>query len=161
MTSGHSGNDLLRPSLTAADDATGFDRPWSPYHLMWTAFLGGVPAAGYLYAENFRRLGLGRWYAPTIAVSSLLWLLTTGGATYWLLDSEPGTAERTAVRAGLRAVALAGAWVLLRQQRRRWELFTTTPTPAGRLLLPAAVAIAASWLVTLVYGLVIASVFER
>ena len=53
----HDDEDLLAPSLTAHDDAVGFDRPWSPNFLVVIgAFFGLIPM-GLLLAENFKRLG--------------------------------------------------------------------------------------------------------
>src|SRR5690606_30786669 len=48
---------LLTPSLTAADDAVGFDRPWNPWSLVMLVFFAGPLFGGVLAARNFVRLG--------------------------------------------------------------------------------------------------------
>ena len=149
--------DLLRPVLTESDDALGFDRPWSPFSIVWVAAFGGLLAAGALYAINFRRLGMARWALPTLAVTIVLTLvlhgLVFGPAAAGQVDRETGRW----LRFGLRAFAIGFAVAFAAAQDRRFRLFTTTRRPPGALLKPALIAVAASIVTLFGYGLLIAA----
>jgi hypothetical protein len=50
-------DDLLQPSLEESSDPVRMRAAWSPWQLAVLAVLGGPLTAGYLYGDNFRRLG--------------------------------------------------------------------------------------------------------
>jgi hypothetical protein len=144
--------DLLRPSLTEADDASGFDRPWSPGPMVWIAFFAGLAPAGILLAINFRRLGMPAWFRPTLAATIVLALVLHGAFVYVVSSREWGFSERQWLRVGVRVISLAFASILVVLQNRRFELFRTTGQRQAPLLKPALLAIAGTSAVLFAYG---------
>ena len=144
-------DDLFRPTLSREDDRHGFQNPWNPANLMWTALFGGVLASGILILFNDKRLGLpsrARWLAPVILV---IWVATivlavnmTGFETN---DSDLNRSLGRNYRIIIRVVSLVVAWVMLIPQRRRFTIFATGEQEAASLWKPALGAILASWAV--------------
>jgi hypothetical protein len=153
--------DLLRPSLTESDDATGFDRPWSPFGIVWVAAIGGLLPSGVLLALNFRRLGMARWTLPTLAITAALTLLLDGVVMYAATTGQVDRLTGRWLRFGLKAFAIAFALAFAAAQSRRFRLFGTTRQAPGGLLNPALVAIGVSMVVTFGYGLLIAALVRR
>src|SRR5262249_22153508 len=69
-------DDLFTPTLTEADDAVGFRRPWNPWSLVFVAFFRAavMPApwalagGGGTLALNFARLGVRQRVLPAGAL---------------------------------------------------------------------------------------------
>src|SRR5690606_37884850 len=79
------------PSLTAADDAVGFDRPWNPWSLVMLVFFAGPLFGGVLAARNFVRLGQPERSAPAIGLFVAIWLAILGvqlASTFDRLDER-------------------------------------------------------------------------
>ena len=136
--------DLLRPSLTEADDAVGFHRPWNPIALVFVAFLGGMPAGGLLLADNCRRLGLRDRIALTVAVSVIVTLLVSGGLAYAhtaIPSHAAGDSSRRLCRFIAQACVVAAAYPLCLLQQKRYRLFQHSGGEPGRVIIPAVGAI--------------------
>lgn len=137
MTSYDPSADLLTPVLTEADDAVGFDRPWTPWHLVFLTFFFGITAGGGLLALNFGRLGQPQRVAGALVFVAVASIATMFG--FALLVPEIGRPETKIVR---RAIFLAAAIGMAALQRRRHRLHEACDLPAGKLLGPALAAIA-------------------
>lgn len=140
--------ELFRPTLTEADDDLGFAAPWSPYAALWAAFLGGLPAAGWMLAVNFRRLGLRAWAAPSLIGALVMWVATSTAVVIGYADGTLEVGERTLVRMLLRAIAVVSAGLVVVRQRRRWRLYESLDRPTGRPWVHLSVSIVATWLAT-------------
>ena len=155
-------DDLLRSSLTESDDAIGFDRPWSPGLLVWVAFLGGLPAAGAMYALNFRRLGMPSAAPLTFAVAMVLFLVAQGYAASRITVAPTIDFDtRRLYRFGLQALAVLFALVVAAVQRKRFRLFEVSGGQGGALLKPGAIAVLTSWAVSFLYAIGIALFVRR
>ncbi len=141
--------DLFRPTLTEADDDHGFAGPWSPYVALWAAFLGGLPAAGWLLAENFRRLGLRSWAVPSLIGALVSWVVASLGIVVWYTNGPLEAGERSLMRILLQALAVGFAGLVSMRQRRRWQLYQTLERPAGKPWMHLVAAIPLSWLASL------------
>lgn len=145
---------LLQPTLTEADDAVGFDRPWKPWSLVFLTFFFGIIAGGGLLAYNYERLGMkvprNRVLAFVVAAGLLLI-----GTTIWISTTYVPPGDRDAarmVRWGSRAVSCLIAIGMAQTQQRRYRLFESTHLPAGHLLKPALAAIGAAFLIELPFA---------
>jgi hypothetical protein len=150
-------DDLFKATLTEADDAVDFDRPWSPWSLVILTFFGGLVAGGGLLALNFRRLGTRGRVFTTLAVVGVV-TVVMAAATAWTVTwggIDPSDREARRVhRMVQKAIECAVAAAFAVQQRRRYRLFQTTGLEAGRLVVPALAAVGISIVVTtiLVFG---------
>lgn len=162
-------DDLLRPVLTEADDATGMDRPWNPWSLVFLVFFAGPLCGGALAAWNFKRLGEPGRFAPAMAVFALTWLGTIvllglfGPLEVVVPDElqleglrDGGIARRDAIgvgpagstnidHAGLwsqaaRMIGLVPAMAVAVLQRRRFRLFEGAKGRAASLWTPGVLA---------------------
>lgn len=121
-------DDLLAPSLTAHDDAVGFDRPWSPNLLVVIGAFFGLLPMGMLLAENFRRLGKPRAYLPTLLGTLAAGVAMVSLAGYAHVYGIPGWYEvgnqdhRRTARLAHQALAIAVGLAIAHRQRPRWEL---------------------------------------
>jgi hypothetical protein len=149
----HSNDDMLKPSLTADDDAVGFDHPWNPWSLVVLAFFLGVVPGGGLLALNFRRLGLKNrvgitllWVAlaEVVWIALEIWMIRHG---YLHLDEsdapEPG-------RWVMRVFSLGVAIAIAHPQHKRYRLFMTRHLPEGRLVIPACAAVVVTLVVLII-----------
>lgn len=137
-------DDLLQPTLEARDDATGFDDPWHPWRLVFATFFIGPLAGGWLFASNYRHLGLDRRVAPTLwGACALTTLLTVYGVTQLgglEATREQGRLLRTIVRV-VSAVAAAG---VAADQGRRYRVFQMHGGEARSVYKSATVALLVS-----------------
>src|SRR5688500_12751591 len=132
-------DDLFQPTLTEADDAEGFNKPWNPWSLVVLAFFFGLPGGGGLLAFNYERLGIRGRLLPTLALV-LVVSAAIAAAQLWLRANPVGglqgrPARRAAGLAAQGAAALA-AMALAGTQRRRYRLYQATGQEPGRVLLP-------------------------
>ncbi|HEX6810452.1 MAG TPA: hypothetical protein VF384_02410 [Planctomycetota bacterium] len=137
-------DELLRPSLTDDDDATGFHEPWDPSTLGWIMLLVGPFGGGWLMMRNQSRLGLaGGWKhllamaAVGVAVVTTVALLVPG---FGEKSTEDARNARSIVRYAGNVVALPLAWVLLAEQRRRYRIAQKNDVPTGKLYGPGVAA---------------------
>jgi hypothetical protein len=130
-------DDLLRPTLTAADDACFFRRPWDPGHLTILTFFCGLPAGGLLFALNERRLGQSKRTGVTFAIVAVATLVIYGILS-WLVASRPLSAEdgdpSRIQRVAVRAASIAVALFLASRQSARYRLSQAQGEPRGKLL---------------------------
>lgn len=135
-------SDLLKPSLAARDDASGFDQPWNPTTLAVITFFFGLPAGGGLLAVNFRRLGMREWFLPAIAIVSVVSLVAYGGAVWYAAHAMLDRDEQRTLRFAVRIVNVLVALLFVHLQRPRFRLADLTDVEKGKLLWPAVLAIA-------------------
>lgn len=124
-------HDLFRPSLTAADDSVGFERPWNPQSLVVATFFIGILGGGALLAWNCRRLGIKGRALPTLLLSMAIvaaWYLVLGAVFHGL----PPAGYRALLRMGNRVIAVVAALTFAAGQQRRYRLFQRADLPAGR-----------------------------
>ena len=152
-------DDLLTPSLSAHDDAVGFDRPWSPNFLVLVgAFFGFVPM-GLLLAENFKRLGKPEAFKPTLIATLVIGLTLITAASYAHVYGIQGVYEvgnvehRRAFRLFHQGLAIAAGLAIAHQQRPRWEIHTGHGGDSGPLFKYALGAIAAGYLLQILVAL--------
>ncbi len=157
-------NELLRPTLGASDDIAGFDRPWNPSALTITAFFLGPFGGGWLFFENFRRLGRRR--------EALLWLaiFVSAGVAYtaWVYSQRygPGGVDtgvelaRTTRHLG-KLVAVVLGCVAAWRQAPRWRLFTMSDGEPGKLWAPIGIALAIALAVPFVLLILFRTVAQR
>jgi len=118
-------DELLRPTLSAADDPARMRAAWNPWTLAVLAFLGGPLTAGVLYGENFRRLGQKERFGPTIGIALLACVLAGFGAGRVLaLERYAELDETRTLRFACRIAAALLAAVLAGLQARRFRVFT-------------------------------------
>lgn len=107
--------------------------PWNPWQLAVLALFGGPLAAGYLYGENFRRLGrrpLFAWcvigaLALTVAIAVVAGELVRRG----VLGAEHGQE----LRFGARGATMLAILPLTYAQQRRFRIFTVSGGEPGAL----------------------------
>ncbi len=141
---------LFQPTLTPEDDASGFKQPWSPNRLLWLGFLGGVPAAGALYALNFLYLGMDRRFWPTV-LATIAVAVIAAAATIAFFPEDASSGARRSIRLANQLLAVAFGWVLSRYQTRRFEIYEKSGGESRPLLKPAILAILGS--IVVVVGL--------
>lgn len=134
--------DLLAPTLTEADDLTGFSAPWNPQMVTVLVLLSGPLAGGVLLALNFRRLGLPQHAPRALWTFSLLALATT--APYgWLYVAghwpEPPP-HRGTIAFARNLAALVLALFLVRPQKPRFRLWQACGREPASLLGPGLLA---------------------
>lgn len=148
-------DELLRPSLTADDDAVGFRSPWDPATLGWITLLVGPFGSGLLMLLNQRRLGLrGGWHlllAMATLGTTIIVVLAFVIPSFGVEKSGDLRNVGSLVRFGGNVVALPMAWLMLREQRRRYRIAEQADVATGRLFWPGVVA----WLVNLVIVIVV------
>jgi hypothetical protein len=153
--SGHSDDDLFTPTLTDADDAIDFDRPWNPWSLVVLTFFFGIVAGGGLLAHNFRRLGIPDRFYSTLAIVAVATVIIVAAQTA-MSPGDPGSpADRDAARTVRflgKAAACLTAMAIAAPQHRRFRLYQATGREPGRLLKPALAAILISLVVTVAVG---------
>ncbi len=140
--------DLLRPSLTKADDMIGFRNPSSPQIVFLIALICGPEIGGMLFAWNAWRLGLPR-QAALLAIGG--WVVAF--VAYWLLfwgvtleNGEEMVRERGAFLSfAPRILAALVVLFVYGQHTRRFQLFVNCDGEAGNIWAPAAVALVASY----------------
>jgi hypothetical protein len=141
--SGEFDPELLRPTLTDADDAVGFDRPWNPWSLVTLTFFFGLIAGGGLVAFNFRRLGMpGRFY-PALAMVATASLLVAGGMEWALAQGVVQTSDRESARLArwiVRGISCLIIIAIAAPQQRRFRLFQMSGLPGGSLWKPGIAA---------------------
>ena len=127
-------DELLRPTLDAADDPSGMRLAWNPWTLAVLAFLGGPLTAGVLYGENFRRLGQRERLAPVLG-AALLFCAVAGFATgrALRLESLASVEETQGLRLACRLAAALLAAILAGLQARRFRVFTGNGGQEGPL----------------------------
>ena len=127
-------DELLRPTLDAADDPARMRQAWNPWTLAVLSFLGGPLTAGVLYGENFRRLGQKERLAPVLG-AALLACVAVGFASARLLRLEAFAEqdETRMLRYASRVAAALLAAVLAGLQTRRFRIFTGNGGEEGSL----------------------------
>ncbi len=152
-------DDILTPSLTAHDDAVGFDRPWNPNYLVLVGAFFGVIPMGILLAENFKRLGRPQAYAPLLTFAFVAGVALAALAGYAHAYGIPGLYVAGSVdhRRGLRTanmlLAVGVGLAIAHRQRRRWEIHTGHGGGSAPLLKHALGAIVAGVAVQLMVAL--------
>jgi hypothetical protein len=129
-------DDLFTPTLTAGDDAAGFDEPWNPWSLVVLTFFFGLIAGGWLLAWNYARLGMPRKLVPATGLLVLVCAAVLAAVELRLMNhlGPPGGTTRvlaTAAFKGLETLIVAG---VAYTQRRRYQLFLHSRLPEGKLL---------------------------
>jgi len=157
-------DDLLRPTLAEKDDLAGFSRPWNPNAIAIAAFFLGLFGGGWLFFENFRRLGQrregGLWLALFVSFG-----IACAGWVYVQrfgpdgVESGAELARSTRHVGRLLAVLLAclAAW----RQAPRWRLFTMSDGRPGNLWAPIGIALAIALSVPFVLMAIFRAVAER
>lgn len=114
-------DDLLTPTLTAADDALGFGRPWNPNGVTLASFFGGPLTAAGLFAINARRLGLPRQVVPILVSFGLLAVLHIAV----IIKAKQGelAVDDRSIRLGSSLVTVVAALGIARLQGHRFRLF--------------------------------------
>jgi hypothetical protein len=123
-------HELLTPSLTAADDLLGTERPWVPDVVWALTVIAGPIGGGALLAWNDRRLGIrGRWpwilvvmVSVALVAESLLLLARSRG---WIPPGRSDASRALTFVGHLLAALVAGCFVV--RQRRRFQLFVMSP----------------------------------
>lgn len=135
-------DELLRPTLAAADDPVHMRGAWNPWTLAVLAILGGPLAAGYLFGESARRLGQKKYFAA-ILVAGLVLVLAGGLAAARLrpLESLADWSDSALQRLVQRALAALLAAPLATLQARRFRVFTGNDGEPGPLLFHGIVAV--------------------
>ena len=140
-------DELLRPTMAAGDDPVHMRAAWNPWTLAVLAILGGPLSAGYLFAENARRLGQKKYTAAILAAGLALVLL--GGfvaARLRTLESFADWSALSLLRLTQRAGAALLAAPLATLQTRRFRVFTGNDGEPGPLLFHGIVAVfVVSW----------------
>jgi hypothetical protein len=162
MASSPLDDELFSHTLTEEDDAQGFDHPWNPWSLVMLTFFFGITAGGGLLAFNYQRLGIkGRLYS-TIAIALIVEILLTAMHVWTiqsgLIDSQNRNDMRT-FRLGAKVVSVLVATIIAYSQQKRFRLFGRSDLPAGNLLKPALIAIAAGSALDLLESAIILPVF--
>jgi hypothetical protein len=154
-------DDLLTPTLTDADDAVDFDRPWNPWSLVVLTFFFGLLAGGPLLALNYERLGIRRRFWVTAAVVGVFGVGLI--ALYaWIIYAHPAldTVEgRRWVRWGKQAVETLIAMGIAQPQLRRWRLFHASGLQGGNLLWWGVAAVLAATITQFLLGLFFVMLF--
>lgn len=132
-------DDLFQPTLTESDEPAGFNRPWSPSTLIYVVFFCGLPGGGFLFADNYRRLGQPKRFWPAIAISfsgSILFY----GVVGFLAGFASWAGERVIMEIIARVYSVAFAFYFYSQQRHRFRIFGLSNQPAANPLIPAILA---------------------
>jgi len=79
---------LLQPTLTAADDAHGFHKPWDPSTLGWLTLLVGPFGCGLLMWRNQSRLGL-RGGAHLAGILAIVGVAVVAATVFLVPDAKP------------------------------------------------------------------------
>ncbi|MAG56433.1 MAG: hypothetical protein CMJ83_09095 [Planctomycetes bacterium] len=126
-------DELFRPSLTPADDAVGFSRPWSPDALTAVAFFAGPVGGGVLFAWNAHRLGIIGGVRRYSVLFAALSIVVYGGMSYLLAFDPDG--DGSLHRLGERALTVVVALVAAREQRPRFRVCLGHGGEVGPLLI--------------------------
>lgn len=116
-------DELLRPTLTAEDDAVGFDRPWAPWSLVFAAFFCGPVGGGALFVWNTFRLGLRRELKPTALSFAALAVVFAVGAAAYLATVAGAAVDDRGIRLARHAVTVLLAILFARRQQQRFDMF--------------------------------------
>lgn len=145
-------DELLRPTLAAADDPVHMRGAWNPWTLAVLAVLGGPLAAGYLFAENARRLGKREHFAPILAAGLVLLLVGSFvAARLRPLETFADWSDTSLQRLVQRACAALLAALFGTLQARRFRVFTGNGGEPGQLLFHGIVAVfVVSWIGALI-----------
>ena len=144
-------DDLFSPSLSAEDDAKGFDHPLSPDGLLLLTVFCGLSGAGVFWVDNWRRLGSPRqqiWTGLVIVIVAAA--LMTTAELLQLTGVVPRGAKGSWWSFGLRMSGLLVAMAIAHYQRKRYSLFRGRNLPKGKWIFPIIVSL----VVTLAFSLI-------
>lgn len=142
--------DLLQPTLTASDDATGFARPWNPWIVLVLVVICKAMIGTLLLAWNAWRLGLRRQAVPLALAGPLATCVVIAGFCWWWLagDSKSSVEEiKESVRILRFMLSGASACVCLlvmKSHHRRYRLAVVSGVKEGSLWVAGAVFVLAS-----------------
>jgi len=151
-------DDLLEPSLTEEDDATGFAMPWNPWSVVVACFFCGAYAGGALMAWNFRRLGQPRDILPCLAAFLVVGLLLAVGLGLLIQEGVVAIgdqADKRLARFVAEALIVVLAMVFAKRQKRRYDIYVQSGGEPGPFLRWGALGFLVGGVATvLVYGAV-------
>jgi hypothetical protein len=137
-------DDLLRPTLEESSDPVHMRAAWSPWQLAVLAFFGGPLTAGYLYGDNFRRLGR-KPLLPWCVVGALVLAVATGLVAGELVRrgvvARETDEQLRLVRYLSRGATMVVALPLAYAQQRRFRVFTVSGGEPGVLWKAGLVAV--------------------
>ena len=146
-------DDLLQPVLTEEHDATGFDEPYRPTSLVMLAFFGGPLAAGYMIAQNHRRLGQGERAGRTLLVFFVLAVALVAARTYAAVATDWDAERiRRVSRPIHHAISVGVALLAVRSQRVRFHVYTARGGEPKSLWVPGLLAALGALLVQWLLG---------
>ncbi len=137
--------ELFTPTVTAEDDAVGFDYPWNPYSIVFATFFAGVFAGGLLFALNYRRLGQPRRCLPVAVGASAIAIVVYLMANLLIgkgIVQIDGIQPHRIVKFITQMLAVILALAMAATQHKRFRLAQYSDQPLGRLLLPGLAAVA-------------------
>jgi hypothetical protein len=129
-------DDLLQPSLEESSDPVRMRAAWSPWQLAVLAVLGGPLTAGYLYGDNFRRLGrkpLLGWCVLGALVLAVATGLVVGELVRSGSIARETDAELRSVRLLARGATMLAILPIAYVQQRRFRVFTVNGGEPGML----------------------------
>jgi hypothetical protein len=145
--------DLLRPTLTEADNATEFNKPWNPIYFVYVALIFGLAGPGIFLTLNWRRLGAPQYVLRTL-VGSLLFSLLSSGA-YGLaigVGLFDGDTQRRFMSLIWRVADTVVAYVIAQRQSIRYRMIENSGQPRGSgvvaVVLSIGISIAVGYVLT-------------
>lgn len=128
--------DLFRPTISPAHDRVQYNAPWNPKRLVFFTVFLGLQATAILFAFNYRKLGMPKYFWRTLAGGLIVvFLLLATQATIIDHYDLRGDSAR-GVRFGLRVLHVALAGLLAWTQSHRYHLARLQDVEQGKLLWP-------------------------
>ena len=138
-------DDLLRPTLAADFDVRRFEQPWNPASMPFAAFFVGPLGTGWLYALNYRYLGLPK-HARNCALLAVGIAFACALVLVWAISNKRMPTDSRWIRYGSQGFSVAvGLW-LTSHQMGRFRAWQKLGRPARPLLLVAFQVFFLSWL---------------
>lgn len=137
--------DLLQPTITHADDAVDFDRPFQPMWMVYLTPILGLLFTGSVLVYNYGRLGMGQRRVPAAIFVVLASAVLFFGSIILLdalLDENGESKSIGFVRIGMIVLATLVCYLLARDQTRRHRIFehANLPKPSWQPVILAGVA---------------------